>query len=217
MRRSIPSSARGTSGEWRSRCEARAQSLRAPLLIDAAGAWADEIASLAGVVPLGLEPRRRSAFLFQPPAGVETARWPFVTSVSEDFYFKPDAGLLLGSPANAEPVLPHDVQAEDLDIALAIDRIERVTTMRIERPMRPWAGLRTFAADGGLVGGFDDRVTGFFWVAALGGYGIQTSAAMGEACAQLVRGRALPAHLADAGLTAAMLGVGRLTTSPRSR
>jgi D-arginine dehydrogenase len=146
-----------------------------------------------------------------------TADWPFVTGVSEDFYFKPDAGLLLGSPANADPVPPHDVQAEDLDIALAIDRIERATTMRIERPLRAWAGLRTFAADGGLVGGFDPVADGFFWVAGLGGYGIQTSAAMGEACAHLATGRALPAPLVDAGLSAAMLGVGRLTTSAALR
>jgi D-arginine dehydrogenase len=192
---------------------AQPQTLHAPLIIDAAGAWADEVAALAGVAPLGLEPRRRSAFLFQPPAGVDTARWPFVTSVSEDFYFKPDAGLLLGSPANADPVAPHDVQPEDLDIALAIDRIEAATTMRIERPLRPWAGLRSFVADGGLVGGFDPAARGFFWIAALGGYGIQTCAAMGEACAHLALGRALPPHLADAGLTAAMLGADRLRSS----
>jgi D-arginine dehydrogenase len=202
-------------GEWLVEVEMRgaAQTLRAPLVIDAAGAWADEVATLAGVTPLGLEPRRRTAFLFQPPAGIETAHWPFVTSMSEDFYFKPDAGLLLGSPANADPVPPHDVQPEDLDIALAIDRIETATTMRIERPLRPWAGLRSFVRDGGLVGGFDPAARGFFWLAALGGYGIQTCAAMGEACAHLSLGRALPAHLADAGLTSAMLGVERLRNS----
>jgi D-arginine dehydrogenase len=200
-------------GEWLIEVAIRGaqpETLRAPLLIDAAGAWADQVAALAGVTPLGIEPRRRSAFLFQPPPGIETARWPFVTSVAEDFYFKPDAGLLLGSPANADPVPPHDVQPEDLDIALAIDRIERATTMRIPNPLRPWAGLRSFVADGGLVGGFDPVTPGFFWVAALGGYGIQTCAAMGEACAHLVLGRALPAHLTDAGLSAAMLGVERL-------
>jgi D-arginine dehydrogenase len=191
---------------------AQPHSLRAPLLINAAGAWADDVAARAGVVPLGIEPRRRSAFLFQPPEGVATEHWPFVTSVDEDFYFKPDAGLLLGSPANADPVQAHDVQPEDLDIALAIDRIERVTTMRIERPLRPWAGLRSFVADGGLVGGFAPGTRGFFWMAALGGYGIQTCAAMGEACAHLALGRALPAPLVDAGLSAAMLGVERLRT-----
>jgi len=189
---------------------AQPHTLRAPLVIDAAGAWADEVAALAGVAPLGIEPRRRSAFLFQPPEGHVTAHWPFVTSVSEDFYFKPDAGLLLGSPANADPVRPHDVQAEELDIALAIDRIEQATTMRIQRPMRPWAGLRSFVADGGLVGGFEPTAPGFFWVAALGGYGIQTCAAMGEACARLALGRALPTHVRDAGLSTAMLGVERV-------
>ncbi len=189
---------------------AQPHALRVPLLIDAAGAWADEVALQAGVAPLGIQPRRRSAFLFQPPEGIETAHWPFVTSVSEDFYFKPDAGLLLGSPANADPVSPHDVQPEELDIALAIDRIERVTSLRLERPLRPWAGLRSFVSDGGLVGGFDSRAQGFFWLAALGGYGIQTCAAMGEACAHLALGRALPTPLADAGLSAAMLGVERL-------
>ena len=202
-----------SGGEWLlevSMRGAQPHALRAPLVIDAAGAWADEVAALAGVAPIGVEPRRRTAFLFQPPEGVATAHWPFVTSVSEDFYFKPDAGLLLGSPANADPDRPHDVQPEEMDIALAIDRIERATTMRIERPLRPWAGLRSFVADGGLVGGFDPAVRGFFWLAALGGYGIQTCAAMGEACAHLALGRVLPAHLTDAGLSAAMIGVERL-------
>ena len=201
-----------TGEEWLLEVTVRGQpqTIRAGLIIDAAGAWADEVAALAGVAPLGVEPRRRTAFLFQPPAGIDTAHWPFVTSVAEDFYFKPDAGLLLGSPANADPVPPHDVQADDMDIAIAIDRIERATTLRIERPMRPWAGLRSFVADGGLVGGFDPSVRGFFWIAALGGYGIQTCAAMGEACAHLALGRALPAQVADAGLSADMLGIDRL-------
>jgi D-arginine dehydrogenase len=208
-------------GEWLLEVRMRGaqpHTLRAPLIIDAAGAWADEVAALAGVAPLGLEPRRRSAFLFEPPADVSTAHWPFVTSVTEDFYFKPDAGLLLGSPANADPVRPHDVQAEDLDIAIAIDRIERATTMRIQRPLRPWAGLRSFVSDGGLVGGFDPAARGFFWVAALGGYGIQTCAAMGEACASLALGRSLPAQVVDAGLSTSMLGVERLRAplSPQS-
>jgi D-arginine dehydrogenase len=97
------------------------------------------------------------------------------------------------------------VQPEDLDIAIAVDRIEATTSMRIDRPIRAWAGLRSFVADGDLVGGFAPDTHGFFWVAALGGYGIQTCPAMGEACAHLALGRALPAHLSDAGVTAAML------------
>jgi D-arginine dehydrogenase len=176
-----------------------------PLLVNAAGAWVDQVAALAGVAPIGIQPRRRSAFLFAPPPGLATAHWPLVIDVGETFYFKPDAGLLLGSPANADPVEPQDVQPEALDIALGIHRIEAATTLRIRRPTRTWAGLRSFVADGDLVGGFARGVPGFFWVAAQGGYGIQTSPAMGEACACLALGRTLPAALTDAGISAAML------------
>ncbi len=124
--------------------------------------------------------------------------------------FEPDAGMLLGSPANADPVEPQDVQPEELDIALAIHRIEEMTTLTVRRPTRTWAGLRSFVEDGDLVGGFDPDVPGFFWVAAQGGYGIQTSAAMGEACAALARGLPLPERIAAFGLTAQMLSPARL-------
>ncbi len=132
--------------------------------------------------------------------------------MAEDWYIKPDAGMLLGSPANVDPVPPHDVQPEEMDIALAIDRIQEMTTLTIRRPTRTWAGLRSFVADGDLVGGWDPQAPGFFWVAAQGGYGIQTSPAMGEACAALVRGQAIPDHIAARGLTAAMLSPERLRT-----
>lgn len=183
---------------------------QAPVVINAAGAWADAIAQLAGVQPIGLEPRRRSAFMFAPPPGMDVHAWPLVMGADEDWYIKPDAGLLLGSPANADPVQPHDVQAEELDVAMAIYRIEEMTTLTIRRPSHTWAGLRSFAADGGLVGGFDGEAPGFFWLAAQGGYGIQTCAAMGEACAALVRGLPLPARIADFGLSAADLSPQRL-------
>jgi len=184
---------------------------QAPVVINAAGAWADAVAQLAGVQPIGLEPRRRSAFTFAPPAGLDIHAWPLVMGADEDWYIKPDAGLLLGSPANADPVLPHDVQAEELDVALAIHRIEEATSLTIRRPSHCWAGLRSFVADGGLVGGFDgDAAPGFFWLAAQGGYGIQTCAAMGEACAALARGLPLPARIADFGLSAADLSPRRL-------
>lgn len=184
---------------------------RAPVLIDAAGAWADEFAMLAGVAPIGLQPKRRSAFVFHPPEGLDVRALPAFLAADDSFYVKPDAGMLLGSPANADPVAPHDVVAEELDVAIGIDRIQRFTTLTIRRPARTWAGLRSFVEDGGLVGGFDPVATGFFWVAAQGGYGIQTSAAMGEACAALVRGQPLPAHLQDVGLTEAALGPARLS------
>jgi D-arginine dehydrogenase len=187
----------------------------APVVLNAAGAWADVVAALAGLPPIGLVPKRRSAFMFSPPEGEPFEHWPAVISASEDWYFKPDAGALLGSPANADPTEPQDVQPEELDIALGMHRINEVTTLNIDRPRRPWAGLRSFVADGGLVAGFDSRAAGFFWVAAQGGYGVQTSAAMGQACAALARGLPLPAHLTDQGLTAADLSPDRLDKPTR--
>src|SRR5512140_1812489 len=190
--------------------QAGGQWYEAPVVLNAAGAWADQVGRLAGLPGIGLQPRRRSAFIFGPPEGMDVTRWPMAIGVDEDWYIKPDAGMLLGSPANADPVEPHDVQPEEMDIALAIHRIEEMTTLAIRRPTRTWAGLRSFVADGDLVGGFDPRAPGFFWVAAQGGYGSQTSAAMGEACAALARGLPLPQRIADFGLTTAMLSPARL-------
>ena len=186
----------------------------ASVVLNAAGAWADVVAARAGVRPIGLQPCRRSAFIFAPPEGQATAGWPMTIGVDEDWYFKPDAGMMLGSPANADPVEPQDVQPEELDIALAMHRIEEMTTLTVRRPTRTWAGLRSFVADGDLVGGFDAQAPGFFWVAAQGGYGIQTSAAMGEACAALARGLPLPERIAAFGLTTEMLSPKRL--APRA-
>lgn len=183
---------------------------RAPVVVNASGAWADVVAGMAGVSRLGIEPRRRSAFVFPSPPDTDVTAWPAVFGAGDDWYFKPDAATLLASPSNADLVEPHDVQAEELDIAMAIERIEAVTTLAIRRPTRVWAGLRTFVADGGVAGGFDERAPGFFWLAALGGYGIQISAALGEACAALARGMPLPQRLADFGLSAGMLSPARL-------
>jgi D-arginine dehydrogenase len=197
-----------TGDAWQVRT--KAGTWRAPVVINAAGAWCDVVADLAGVPRIGLQPKRRSAFTFAPPVGMDTRQWPCLISADETWYVKQDAGMLLGSPANADPVEAQDVQPEELDIAIAIDRIQDMTTLEIRRPARTWAGLRSFVADGDLVGGFDPAAPGFFWVAAQGGYGIQTSPAMGEACAALARGLPLPEHIAKAGLTEAMLGPARL-------
>lgn len=183
---------------------------RAPVVLNAAGAWADAVGALAGAAPIGLQPRRRSAFTFDPPPGCDVRAWPTFGGIDEDWYAKPDAGRLLGSPANADPVPPQDVQAEELDVATGIARIEAMTTLRIRRPNRVWAGLRSFVADGELVGGWDGRAEGFVWVAGQGGYGIQTCAAMGEACAALAAGDALPARLAQFGVRVEALSPSRL-------
>jgi D-arginine dehydrogenase len=217
---------------WRVRTAAGG-AYTAPVLINAAGAWCDVVAGLAGVPPIGLVPKRRSAFTFAAPAGVDSSRWPLTMAADESFYMKPDAGALLASPVNANPTTPQDVQPEELDIALGMHAIETWTTLT-PRPTHTWAGLRSFVADGDLVGGFDATAPGhpkpgahplggqrqsvgasasapgFFWCAAQGGYGIQTSAAMGEACAALARGEPLPAHIANCGLTAQMLSPARL-------
>ena len=199
---------RHADGMWQ--VQAAGQVYQAPVVVNAAGAWADEIARLAQVQPIGLQPCRRSALIFAPPAGMDVRQWPMVFGIREDWYFKPDAGQLLGSCANADPVPPHDVQPEEIDIATAIYAIEQMTTVQIRRPGRTWAGLRSFVADGDLVGGFDDQAAGFFWLAAQGGYGIMTSPAMGQACAALARGQSMPAQLAAFGLHADRLSPRRL-------
>jgi D-arginine dehydrogenase len=179
-------------------------------LVNAAGAWADVIAGLAGVRPIGLEPRRRTAFIFAAPEGMATEHWPSVIGIDETFYFKPDAGLLLGSPANADPTFPHDVVPEELDVATGIHHIEQATTLSIRRPRNTWAGLRSFVADGDLVVGFDADQTDFFWLAAQGGYGIQSAAGASLLAKNLLLGEALDKTLIDQGVDVPGLDPARL-------
>ncbi len=169
--------------------------IRAGTVVDAAGAWTDEVAARFGAAPIGLVPHRRTAFTFAAPDGVAVSRWPAVVGVDESWYFKPDAGRLLGSPANADPTHPHDVMPEELDVATGIARIEAMTTLTIRRPSSTWAGLRSFVRDGEIVIGFDDRCPGFFWLAAQGGYGIQSAAGASALAASLLLGTALPSEL----------------------
>lgn len=178
------------------------EDLRARVIVNAAGAWADAVAGMCGAAALGIRPMRRSAFLFPAPEGIDVTHWPTVLGVDESYYFKPDAGVLLGSPANADPVEPHDVVAEELDVATGIYRIEEATTLRIRRPTHIWAGLRSFAPDHEFVIGRDARTPGFFWLAGQGGYGIQTAAGASELAAALLLGRPLPASLTAHGVSA---------------
>ncbi len=190
---------RTTAGSW-----------QAPVVLNAAGAWAEAVGRLAGAQAIGLVPYRRSAFTLALPAGLDARAWPMAYSAAENWYFKPDAGQLLASPANADATHPQDVQPEEWDIALGIDRLQSATTLAIRRPTHTWAGLRSFVADKSLVGGFDPQAPGFFWVAGQGGYGIQTAPAMGRACAALARGLPLPDDLQARGLSAEALGPARL-------
>ena len=184
--------------------------LRAQTVVNAAGAWADGVAKLAGIAPLGLVPHRRTAFIFDAPLGLETKRWPMVADADELFYFKPDAGRMLGSLGEEVPSPPVDAQPDDFDVATAVDRIEQVIDFPVQRVLRSWTGLRVFGPDRDPVSGFETNVSGFYWHAALGGYGIQTAAALGAFAAATILGRELPETLAAQQLTAAQLSPQRL-------
>lgn len=186
------------------------QTLRAKTVVNAAGAWADELAAMFGAQPIGLVPHRRSAFTFKAPEGMDPSHWPAVVGVDESYYFKPDAGQLLGSPANADPTVPHDVVPEELDIAMGIHQIESVSTLTIRRPSSTWAGLRSFVPDGEMVIGHDNACPGFFWLAAQGGYGIQSAAGASALADALIRQAALPEELALQGVDASRLSPARL-------
>ena len=173
----------------------------APIVVDAAGAWADDVAQLAGVRRLGLQPMRRTAILVDAPDGVDARRWPMTLDLDERFYFKPDAGLVLISPADETPTLPCDAQPDEYDVAVAVDHFENATGRRVARVRKRWAGLRTFAADRSPVVGFDPDAAGFFWLAGQGGYGIQTAPALGAVAAALVLGRSLPDFATAHGVT----------------
>lgn len=183
---------------------------QARTLVNAAGAWADHIGELAGARAMGLVPARRSAFTFPVPEGLDATHWPAVISADERFYFKPDAGQLLGSPANADATYPHDVQPEEEDIATGIWNIEQATTLRIRRPSHTWAGLRSFVADGEMVIGWDSHVPEFFWVAAQGGYGIQSAAGYSLLARNLLLAEPVDEQLLRQGVQTELLAPARL-------
>ncbi|RIZ39940.1 NAD(P)/FAD-dependent oxidoreductase [Pseudomonas putida] len=183
--------------------------LQARCLVNAAGAWADRVAEQCGVARIGLQPCRRSAFTFPGPAEQDFTCWPAVIGVDESFYFKPDAGQLLGSPANADPVEPQDAAPEEFDVALGIYNIEAMTTLAIRRPSHTWAGLRSFVADGDLVIGFDAHAPAFFWLAAQGGYGIQSAAGASRLAADVLLGQPLCASLVSQGVAPERLSPAR--------
>jgi D-arginine dehydrogenase len=183
-----------SGGQWL--IHSTAGIFRARLVINAAGAWADRVAMLAGIAPMRIQACRRTAVLVEPVAREISDSWPLTVDIEEAYYFKPDAGLLFISPADETPVEPCDVQPEELDVAIAIDRLERATGLTVARVRRKWAGLRSFAPDRAPVIGFDEAAPGFFWLAAQGGYGIQTAPAAAALAAALVRDEPRPPELA---------------------
>ncbi|MEX0304720.1 MAG: NAD(P)/FAD-dependent oxidoreductase [Leisingera sp.] len=177
--------------------------LRARTVVNAAGGWADPVAGLFGAAPLGIVPHRRTAISVKVP-GYDVSAMPEVNEIDEVFYFKPDAGQLMVSPADETPVAPHDAWPEELDIAYAAHYLSECTTLAVSHVAHSWAGLRTFAKDRLPVIGFSGQVPGLFWLAGVGGYGIQTSPAVGQIAAALLTHAEMPAQVADAGIDPAL-------------
>ncbi|WP_108859219.1 FAD-binding oxidoreductase [Ruegeria sp. Alg231-54] len=165
-----------------------AESFEARALVNAAGAWVDEIAMMAGVTPIGIEPRRRSVARIPAPAGHDVTGWPLMLGAGEGWYAKPDAGKLIVSPCEADPTFPHDAYADDMVLAEGLARYEAMVTEPVTRVEANWAGLRSFAPDGALVLGPDPAEPTFIWSAAQGGYGFQTAPAASQLVADLTTG-----------------------------
>jgi D-arginine dehydrogenase len=183
--------------------------IEADVLVNAAGAWGDELGGLAGAQGLGLQPLRRTALLIGSE-GHDIAGWPLLFDAGGSFYLKPEAGQLLLSPNDETPSPPCDAQPEDWDAALAVDRIQQATTLAVPRIERKWAGLRSFLPDQIPAVGYDQRVDGFFWLIGQGGFGMQTSAAMGRLSAALVEGTTVPDDLLARGIDSQTLAPARL-------
>jgi D-arginine dehydrogenase len=179
----------------------------APILVNAAGAWADRIAAMAGVRPIGLAPKRRTIIVIDPPPGMDFTAWPFVHSAASDFYMLPESGQLLVSPVDEVEDEPCDAQPEEYDIALAAYQLEQYTTLSVTRIAHRWAGLRNFVSDRVPTAGFAPDAPGFFWLVGQGGYGLQTAPAMAAAVEALATGGRWPEGLAE-------LGVLRETVTP---
>ena len=180
------------------RFDTAAGPFEAPVVINASGAWGDEIAGLAGLPPVGLTPTRRSAAILPAPDGHDLSGWPLFAGAAETWYAKPEAGKLLVSPADEDPVPPHDAFVDDMTLAEGLDRYERAVTVPVERVERSWAGLRTFSPDRTPVVGFEPGVDGFFWLVGQGGFGVQTAPALSRHAARLVTGRDFGEPLDDA-------------------
>lgn len=186
--------------------------VRGNILINAAGAWAEQIGQMAGAGPIGLTPKRRSAIMVDAPDSVSLDTMPMTIDIEEDFYIKPDAGQLLLSPANEDPMEPCDAQPDEMDIAICVDRIERAFDISIRRINSKWAGLRSFVADKSPVVGFSHEVDGFMWLAGQGGYGVQSSPAMGRVAAAIAQGVDIPADIIAHGFRPESITIERLSS-----
>jgi D-arginine dehydrogenase len=193
---------------WRLRCGAVV--FESAILVNAGGAWADHIAAMAGLGPIGLEPKRRTVILVDAPSEAATSVWPAIFDNQERWYFKPEAGRILASPADETPSLAVDAQAEEHDVAVIAAQLEAITYLSVARIQSRWAGLRTFAPDRSPVVGFDPRVDGFFWFAGQGGYGFQMAPALARCGMSLLLGERLCGDLSAPGINSADIDPARL-------
>ena len=171
----------------------------APVLVDAAGSWADEVAKMAGVEPVGLEPKRRTIITFDAPPGTDLEHLPFTKTIGDELYFAPESGRLFASPMDEVPSEPCDAQPDEFEIALAAHRMEERTTVEVRHIHSKWSGLRTFTRDRHPVVGFAADAEGFFWLAGQGGFGLQTSPAMSAIAESLIAGSPWPVSGVSAG------------------
>jgi D-arginine dehydrogenase len=183
----------------------KGEQFAAPILINAAGAWADALAGMAGVAPIGIQPKRRTIIQFDPPSGMEIADWPFVKAAIDEFYMLPESGRIMASPVDEVDSDPVDAAPEDYDLALAAWQVEEYTKLSVSRIAHRWAGLRSFVADRVLVAGFEPEAEGYFWLAGQGGYGLQTAPTMARCVESLLCDTPWPEDLAAMGVTAETL------------
>jgi D-arginine dehydrogenase len=188
----------------------------APVIVNAAGGWVGQVACLAGLPDRNVVPFRRTAVTFDPPGGYDVRRWPMIFDLAETFYFKPEAGRIMVSPVDMAPSEPCDAQADELEIAIAIDRIHSSTTMSVRSIKHRWGGLRTFAPDHEPVIGPDPEEPSFIWLAGQGGNGVMGAAAAARLAASLALGRGLPLDLAALGITADQVSPGRACVSGKA-
>jgi D-arginine dehydrogenase len=180
-----------------------------PVVVNAAGGWVQEIAKMAGLSYRNVVPFRRTAVVFDPPAGSAINTWPMTFDVAETFYFKPEAGRIMVSPVDMAPSVPCDAQADEFEVAVAIDRIHRYTTMEVKSVVHKWGGLRTFAPDHEPVIGRDPEQPSFIWLAGQGGNGVMAGAAAARLAASFARGAAIPSDIAALDITAENVSPGR--------
>lgn len=176
----------------------RGDRFSAPILVNAAGSWADAVAKLAKVAPIGLQPKRRTIITFDPPEGIDISGLPFTKTVGDELYFGEESRRIFASPMDEVPSEPCDAQPDDYEVALAAWRIEERTYAKVDRIHSKWAGLRSFAPDGKPVVGFAPDSPGFFWLAGQGGFGLQTSPAVATIAAALISGSPWPVADVDA-------------------